>query len=748
MAHEDPDGSEKTSEISASSSRRVCIQETWQQWRPGSYFTICVVNATATALLLPRDLLFTDYEWAKVYDDGGEERWRVTKASFSVSVCPLSEIISFLGLMLASVGAGCAAAFLSKRAQASTHAKWACGYALTNWFQSLLGSLTCLMFQAGEFSDEYFGCKYGILPGSRYGKGFFHTVIQCCRAVLYLIGLFWMQMLLARRLDMLERTSKQKYCSHSFRFLIWVQALGVAVIVVSLGVFSRQYHAMNRGDYYSGGLTAMAAALLTWLCNISASAVVICSLIQCLLMLRRVLPLAESDIAPAPARLTLSRARSFAFLQVTGVSVSLVLTICVVPAAVVSTLVAPMLSEEHAWVNWLAVVVQALDSLGNAVAAVLLSGSHRLSGKDNQPSRPDQASRRMSCRVCQAKPRAQDDTAWSPAWKAKVEELSLRGMTLRSLLRFHQEDLLSIQDWSYVPKAHKTRDVVRRAIIPLTSAEECAYAASTLNRDGARRADIMVTHNWGNCFKDLLAAVIADALEESSFNLTTNLLEEDSDILREILSQSGCLDDVYWICAFAVNQHSSICHNNPYDRDPFSHELHPVCNCSRVNISDPDCKSTVSEINKFDDMMYHLAATGSCRQVIAVDQTLDLFNRAWCVAEIAEAKRLQMNQALKLPSKSTIVQRSHTLENLDVRTMRATMETDKKFILEKIAESKNIEQFNTELRSLIFDPKSGLLASWNAMDSLQQIGEVGRLIRWGLADAGTGKVWQQWEVHE
>ena len=503
MAHLDSEGSEETSEISAPSSLLVCIPETWQKWRPGTYFTICVVNATATALLLPRNLHFSTYESAKFYDDGREERWRVVNASSSVSFCPPSEIIFFLGLMLASVGAGCAAAFLSKRAQASTHARWACGYAITNWFQSLLGSLTCLFSQAGEVSDEYFGCKYGVLPGRRDGKGFFHTVFQSCRAVLYLIGLFWMQTLLAWRLDVLERTSRQKYCSHCFRMLIWVQAFGVAVIVLSLGVFAQQYFGNAYfKDYYSGALTATAAALLTWLCNMTASAVVICSLIQCLLMLRRVLRLSESEIASAPVRLSLSRARRFAFLQVLGVSVSLVLTIFVVPAAAVSTVLAPMLSEEHTWVKWVVVVVQALDSLGNAVAAVLLSGSHRLSEKDSQPSRPDQTSRRVSCRVCQAKPRAApDDMAWSPAWKAKVEELSLRGMTLRSLLHFYQEDLLSIQDW----RAHKTRDVVRRAIIPLTSVEESAYAVSTLNRDGARRAHIMVTHNWANSFKDVLA---------------------------------------------------------------------------------------------------------------------------------------------------------------------------------------------------------------------------------------------------
>ena len=166
------------------------------------------------------------------------------------------------------------------------------------------------------------------------------------------------------------------------------------------------------------------------------------------------------------------------------------------------------------------------------------------------------------------------------------------------------------------------------------------------------------------------------------------------------------------------------------DRDPFTNELHPVCDCGSINISDPDGRSILSEVNKFDDVMYHLSATGCCRQVIAVDQSLDLFQRAWCVAEIAEARRLQMKQALKLASKATMMHRVHTLENLDVQKMRASRETDRELILSKIKQSTNIDQFNKELRSLILDEQSGLLASWHAMDSLQQIGEVGRLIRW------------------
>eukprot|EP00439_Symbiodinium_sp_Y106_P011615 s1234_g1.t1 len=415
---------------------------------------------------------------------------------------------------------------------------------------------------------------------------------------------------------------------------------------------------------------------------------------------------AGREDTPVAVTLPLKRAVKFAGLQAAFLVFSLMLAILLPPAAAWVSIA----DTEDVAPTWVAVVIQAMHYLGNAATVLFLISAP--------------ATR----------------TAQSPGWKAKVEELSRRGMTLRSLLRFYQEDIRCNLDWCYAPIHHKTKDVVRRVIIPVTSAEECSYAVSCMNRDGAQRAQIMVTHNWGNCFKDLLAAVISDALNECSFKLIANLLEEDCEILFDMLNQSRRLDDVYWICAFAVNQHLTICHNNPYDRDPVAQELHPVCSCSSVNISDPDGTSTVSEVNKFDDMMHHLASTGVCRQVIAVDQSLDLFMRAWCVAEIAEARRLQMNQALKLASKATIMQRARTLENVDVENMQASSEADKELILHKIRDSTGIGKFNQDLQTLIFDPNSGLLASWSAMDSYQQIGEVGRLIRWGLADAGTGKV--------
>lgn len=396
----------------------------------------------------------------------------------------------------------------------------------------------------------------------------------------------------------------------------------------------------------------MSLATLAACISMVASMVAARSLTKSFIDLQRVLHLAELKDAPVAVRSSLRRAQNFAALQVIGVCFSIVLTILVVPFVVFGTASSSLsLNREF---QAACVFMQALDFLGNAVAVLILSGSHRLKKADQSRY---QGCQPLPCLACpkQSRPAQVKDTDWSPTWKAKVEDLSLRGMTLRSLLHFYQ-DLPAIQDWRYAAKDHKTRDVVRRVIIPLTSREECSYATSALNGDCSRRAQVMVTHSWSNSFNDLLAAVVSDAFRECSFRMAAQLLEDDCFFLSEILGKSGRLDDTYWICAFAVNQHSSICHSNPYDRDPCTHELHPVCTCSCVNILDPDGCSTSSEINKFDDMMYHLATTGTCRQIIAVDKSLELFHRAWCMAEIAEAKRLDMTQSLQLSSKGTIQQ--------------------------------------------------------------------------------------------
>ena len=42
----------------------------------------------------------------------------------------------------------------------------------------------------------------------------------------------------------------------------------------------------------------------------------------------------------------------------------------------------------------------------------------------------------------------------------------------------------------------------------------------------------MVTHSWRTLFRELVAAVIADAVGESSFGLVAALLEEDVSVLE------------------------------------------------------------------------------------------------------------------------------------------------------------------------------------------------------------------------
>ena len=116
------EASSETSETGKSSGD-PSVRKPWCRWLPRSYLLVFVINATATVLLWPADVEFPD-GW---YDDP--------------PVCPLKFRLFFFGLMLSSFGAGCVAAFLVRRAEASGHTKWACGYAIVNWIQAMLGSL-------------------------------------------------------------------------------------------------------------------------------------------------------------------------------------------------------------------------------------------------------------------------------------------------------------------------------------------------------------------------------------------------------------------------------------------------------------------------------------------------------------------------------------------------------------------------------------------------------------------------------
>merc|ERR1712048_492185 len=85
-----------------------------------------------------------------------------------------------------------------------------------------------------------------------------------------------------------------------------------------------------------------------------------------------------------------------------------------------------------------------------------------------------------------------------------------------------------------------------------------------------------------------------------------------------------------------------------------------------------DDKSIPCEMNKFADMIKYMAATSDAfEQVIATDLKNELFQRAWVIAEIAQAHTVGLKQHLKLHSIDALTQREDSLKDLKVENMRA-----------------------------------------------------------------------------
>eukprot|EP00913_Durusdinium_trenchii_P035055 g32792.t1 len=279
----------------------------------------------------------------------------------------------------------------------------------------------------------------------------------------------------------------------------------------------------------------------------------------------------------------------------------------------------------------------------------------------------------------------------------------------------------------------KVRDLSQRGI---TSG--CAYAVHIADGKPVPVRN-MVTHTWENLFRDLVAAVVADALDENTFDVIAHILQEDPSLLEQMLGEVNQLHATYWICAFAVNQHTSICNINPgRNVDSLTKQPYPLCDCRTpkfLNNTPPldgKGRSIQCELNKFDHMMAIIAADNRhFAEVLAIDQDFGLFNRAWCVAELAEARLLRMPQHVKIPSKSALARHMDGLRHLRVQELRATRPEDVQEILSKIPD---FESFNQALHELIFDPQLGILANWRDLDAARQMEEVG--LAWVVLKGG------------
>ncbi|CAE7729487.1 mycA [Symbiodinium sp. CCMP2456] len=332
-----------------------------------------------------------------------------------------------------------------------------------------------------------------------------------------------------------------------------------------------------------------------------------------------------------------------------------------------------------------------LDLITNACALLFLSNLIHL------PKRKKLEPRKLN--------RAQVQCA---GWERKVAELSARGLPLRTILSFYA-GLGEKYMTNYDAEHHTTADVVWQAVIPETAASGIALSTK-LMRGRTLPAQRMVTHSWSNKFVNLLAAIIADGLDEPTYeDIAKRLLAGKLQEVTEELQEKGALDVTYWVCAFCINQHASICSN-------------AGCCCEHPklwNHTPPlreDGESIECELNKFDDMMLCLmTSVPKFSQVIAVDDGFTLFHRAWCVAEIYLAYSQDIPQLLKVPSSRSMNEHSRSLERLCVQEMKASRAEDVAMILSKI---QNVADFNKTLRWMILDESAGLLSQWKDAVSL------------------------------
>jgi hypothetical protein len=307
---------------------------------------------------------------------------------------------------------------------------------------------------------------------------------------------------------------------------------------------------------------------------------------------------------------------------------------------------------------------------------------------------------------------------------AVVRDLAQRAMTAKSLLDFYKGPLRE-RMLNFDCAKTTTANVVYEVILPMTSdprrsERPCAYATEF---GTSAFPDKMVTHNWGNLFAHLITAVIADALQEATYDRIAQKLAMEAgpaELLAELESK-GAGGHTYWICAFSVNQHVSICecceksqhfqNGDPRcEMDKFDEMMALLrirdrkTSVSSINQSSESIRSSeqVSESNRSSAMSQSGESKTRFGQVIAVDREFELFSRAWCLAEIAQAKRSHIPQSMKVFSFENIDHHFGKMENLDVRQCNASRAEDKAHILKKIESYTSIEKFNTDVRLQVY----------------------------------------------
>eukprot|EP00419_Tripos_fusus_P034623 CAMPEP_0172777898 /NCGR_PEP_ID=MMETSP1074-20121228/201636_1 /TAXON_ID=2916 /ORGANISM="Ceratium fusus, Strain PA161109" /LENGTH=546 /DNA_ID=CAMNT_0013614827 /DNA_START=288 /DNA_END=1929 /DNA_ORIENTATION=- len=426
------------------------------------------------------------------------------------------------------------------------------------------------------------------------------------------------------------------------------------------------------------------------------------------------------------------------------------------------------------YARWaLIVLTDLIDSVCNAFCALVVSGLFLPgSPKTLVADRPSTTSRRATTPADHRPLTPAEDVSKRQGrsyhedlnqedrrrWDEKVSQLAERSMTVKQLLEFCGslgcEDIMHHYDID----RSTTNDVVRQAIIPRSTLEDGSggrcfadvvnekqggmpqhmvniagptpFRTWWLNEKQGGMPQHMVTHCWSNSFSHLVAAIVASRKDKACYESYVHSLGTP-ELLHNLGDKAS---ERYWICAFCVNQHSSICggfspepshgtqEHSDWDsarRDTVTNNVYPLCKCGQpkyFNDSLVEC-----ELNKFDSVMKTLSLSPNISQVVATDLKFEVFERAWCVAELVEADDLKIRQELILYNRGCLHTHCQRLTQLSVHSCKASRKEDKEDIINKIGDT---VAFDKHLQNLLFRSTGLLRTRTNHMDQLSAVARI------------------------
>ena len=389
-------------------------------------------------------------------------------------------------------------------------------------------------------------------------------------------------------------------------------------------------------------------------------------------------------------------------------------------------------------VSMIYVVASNVDSLAITASLVMLSGVNfkwcRCKPKSNKKPSEDLQHFCWNFERTATRMSVEDEDV---QWQKKVADLAMRRVSVELLLRFYLQ--LGDKDMTHFdPERSTTNDVVRHVVIP--QSREGQTGRSFAEKFGPKTASMMpkmVTHHWSNRFCDLVAAVLADALGLKRWDLVAERLKRSDEDLKEELYSHGALQWQYWICAFCINQHASICGNSMGVLDTVTGKVLPCCDCETAKYLND--QPVQCEMNKFDDMMAYLHRNcDTFLQVVAIDLHFQIFSRAWCVAELVQADASQLDQHMIIHSPNALEKNSGELKSIQVQDCSASREEDKLAILGKIGRKEEVEKFNQRLQQILLG-NGGLLADWlDGQKLLQELGAISARAKARVEEAELG----------